>query len=204
MHLAAAHSSHSCERWLLVGSLVRCRDEFEPLSERIAQSLWQGVNISQDDIKGEGELVHVGADLGHFSRPFKNGNLDVQDGVLQHNISVQLHFVSAKKKTKQTFFFTYPRVGVVKNHEDDENICAPCRPHGRHHPFLPLQEQPPAIGHNEQQLGCLCRRRSEVSLKHHTTTQLACTQYLRRYSVPTNSGVHVCATAVGQGVTVLA
>lgn len=100
MQLAAAHSSHSCERWLLVGSLVRCRDKFEPLSERIAQSLWQGVNISQDDIKGEGELVHVGADLRHFSWPFKNGNLDVQDGVLQHNISVQLHFVSAKKKKK--------------------------------------------------------------------------------------------------------
>ncbi len=78
----------SCERWLLIGLLVGCCDEFKPLSERVTQGLRQGVNISQDDVEREGELFHVGTDLWQFSRPFEYGHLDVQDGVLQHSTSI--------------------------------------------------------------------------------------------------------------------
>lgn len=101
MQLVAAHSSLSCERWLLIGLLVGCCDEFKPLSERVTQGLRQGIDISQDDVEGEGELVYVGVDLWQLSRPFEYGHLDVQDGVLQHSTRVQLHFVSTDLQNKK-------------------------------------------------------------------------------------------------------
>ena len=66
-------------------SLVGCRDEFKPLPEGVAQRLWQGVDVPQDDVEGEGELLHVGADLWELPRPFEYGDLDVEDGVLQRS-----------------------------------------------------------------------------------------------------------------------
>lgn len=75
-----------CERQPLVGLLVSCRDEFKPLPESVAQGLWQGVDVPQDDVEGERELVHVGADLWQFPWTFKYGHLDIQDGVLQHSV----------------------------------------------------------------------------------------------------------------------
>lgn len=88
--LAAACSSICGKRWLLISPLVACRNKFKPLSERIAQGLWQGVYVSQDDVEGEGELIHVGADLWQFCGPFEYGHLDVQDGILQHSTRVQI------------------------------------------------------------------------------------------------------------------
>lgn len=73
------------DRWLPVGLLVGCCDKFKPLPQRIAQGLWQGVDVPQDDVEGKGELLHVGADFWQLSRPFEYGHLDVQDGVLQHH-----------------------------------------------------------------------------------------------------------------------
>lgn len=101
MQLVAAHASLSCERWLLIGLLVSCRDKFKPLSECVAQGLRQGVDISQDDVEGEGELVHVGTDLWQFSWPFEYGHLDVQDGVLQHStmVSNTLCLLETKKRS---------------------------------------------------------------------------------------------------------
>lgn len=69
-------------------SLVGRRHKLKPLSERVAQGLRQGVDVPQDDVEGEGELVHVGADLWQLARTLEDGNLDVQDGVLQPNTQV--------------------------------------------------------------------------------------------------------------------
>lgn len=99
----------SCERWLLIGLLVGCRDELKPLSECVTQGLRQGVDISQDDVEGEGELFHIGADLWQFAWPFEYGHLDVQYGVLQHSTMVYLHIVCEDlENNKVKFFFTYP------------------------------------------------------------------------------------------------
>lgn len=67
---------------------------------------------------------------------------------------------------KKVTFFIYPWVGAVKDNEDDEHICTACCPHCSHHTLLALQEQPPAIRHNEQQLGYLYGSRSEVTQLH--------------------------------------
>lgn len=112
------------------------------------------------------------------------------------------------KIKKVTFFLTYPRVGVVEHHEDDEHICAACCPHRCHHPLLPLQEQPPAIRHDEQQLGCLCGHRSEVRLKHWSFVAsgaviidwLACAQFLWCHRVLTHPDIHFYITAARQEV----
>lgn len=64
-------------------SLVGGRHQLEPLPEGVAQGLRQGVDVPQDDVEGEGELVHVGADLRQLARTLEDGNLDVQDGVLR-------------------------------------------------------------------------------------------------------------------------
>lgn len=105
----------SCERCeLLVGLLVGRRDQFKPLPERVAQRLWQGVDVTQDDVEGEGELVHVGADLRQLPRSFKDGHLDVQDGVLRHRATGLRHTFSSGKHTITSqhnitlLFFTYP------------------------------------------------------------------------------------------------
>lgn len=68
--------------WLLAGLQVGCCDEFKPLPQCIAQGLGQGVYVPQDDVEGEGELLHVGADFRHFTRAFEDGHLNIQDGVL--------------------------------------------------------------------------------------------------------------------------
>lgn len=75
---------------LLVVLLVGRRDQFEPLPERVAQRLRQGVDVSQDDVKREGELVHVGTDIREFSRSFENGHLYVEDGVLRKGTAASL------------------------------------------------------------------------------------------------------------------
>lgn len=101
----------SCERCeLLIGLLVGRCDEFKPLPERVAQRLRQGVDVTQDDVEGEGELVHVGADLRQLARSFEDGHLDVQDGVLRHRAARLSHTFSFEKHKKGVafFFFTYP------------------------------------------------------------------------------------------------
>jgi len=74
----------------LLVSLVGRGDELKPLSECVAQGLRQRVDVPQDDVEGEGELLHVGADLRQLPGPFEDGHLDVQDGVLQHSGSYTL------------------------------------------------------------------------------------------------------------------
>lgn len=49
----------------------------------------------------------------------------------------------------------YPSVWVVQRHEDHKDVGGARRLHGCHHALLALQEQPPAVGHDEQQLGRL-------------------------------------------------
>lgn len=97
VRLVAAHFSLPVEDgFSFFRLLVCCCDQFEPLSECVTQRLRQGVDVSQDDVEGEGELLHVGADLWQLTRPFEDGHLDVQDGVLQHSIRGKLHFVSGE------------------------------------------------------------------------------------------------------------
>lgn len=69
--------------WLLIGLLVGRRDELEPLAQGVAERLGQRVDVPQDDVEGEGELLHVGADLRQLPGALEDGHLDVQDGVLQ-------------------------------------------------------------------------------------------------------------------------
>ena len=110
MRFVAAHFSLPVEDGFSFSRLlVCCCDQFEPLSECVAQRLRQGVDVSQDDVEGEGELLHVGADLWQLARPFEDGHLDVQDGVLQHSTTGELHSVCTVRKLKKIkFSFTHP------------------------------------------------------------------------------------------------
>lgn len=46
------------------GPLLVCGgDELKPLSQSITQGLWKGVHISQNNIEGEREFLHVGPNL---------------------------------------------------------------------------------------------------------------------------------------------
>lgn len=155
----------------LVSLLLSHCDELEPLPECITERLWQGVDISQDHVEGEGKLVHVGADLRQLSWPSEDGHLDVQDGILQHPGGlVTLWNLRFGKYKTITFCFSYPGVRVVQHHKDDKDISTAGFTHRCHHPLLSLQEESPAIRHDHQQLGRLYGATSQVRQKQGTTS----------------------------------
>ena len=55
-------------------------DQRKPLPQRVAQTLWQGVNIFEDHVIRERELVHV-RDDGGFVVVVEGGDAHVQDRV---------------------------------------------------------------------------------------------------------------------------
>lgn len=65
------------------GPLLVCGcDKLEPLSQSITEGLWEGVHISQDNVEGEGEFLHIGPNLRQLTWPFKYGYFDIQYGIL--------------------------------------------------------------------------------------------------------------------------
>lgn len=65
------------------GPLLVCGgDKLEPLPQSITQCLWEGVHISQDNVEGEGEFLHIGPNLRQLTWPFKYGYFDIQYGIL--------------------------------------------------------------------------------------------------------------------------
>ncbi len=65
--------------WLL--NVPSC-DQLKPLSQGITECLWHGVDIFKDDVEGEWEVFHVGADLRKLPCSTKDRNLDVKYGIL--------------------------------------------------------------------------------------------------------------------------
>lgn len=82
---------------------IHTRHQFKPLSQCVTQGQRQRVDVSENDVKWERELLHVGLDFWQFSWA-KYRHSDVKNGV----------FVSR----------------VVKNHEDHKYSSLSCNSNG--------------------------------------------------------------------------
>ena len=99
--------------------------KFKPLSQGIAQSARQIVDISQYDVVLEGEVLHVAVDGQEFP-PGKDGKFNVEDAVLGG--------------------------WVLHDEEETEVSGVPCPKDGLHHLLPALVEHSPTVRDDDEEL----------------------------------------------------
>lgn len=92
--------------WLQCGpSLVCSGHKLEPLSQRIAECLWESVHISQDHVERKGKFLHVRPNFRKLTRSLKYGHFDIQYRVLGWRDDLKLRFKFIKQKN--TYFWSH-------------------------------------------------------------------------------------------------